>query len=108
MFLDAVDARAATAIVEHLQASTAPMAVAQLRALGDDLRHGRPATPMSGHSDESLPAAGFKLEEHLQDIEKRHLERARPRRRAGHRGSAGVGARRALGAFRHAREGREN
>jgi FAD/FMN-containing dehydrogenase len=34
MFLDAVDARAATAIVEHHQASTAPMAVAQLRALG--------------------------------------------------------------------------
>jgi FAD/FMN-containing dehydrogenase len=34
MFVDAVDRRAAEAIVEHLQASTAPLAVAQLRALG--------------------------------------------------------------------------
>jgi len=34
LFMDTVDAAAATAIVEHLQASTAPMAVAQLRALG--------------------------------------------------------------------------
>jgi FAD/FMN-containing dehydrogenase len=35
MFVDAVDRRAAEAIVEHLQASTAPLAVAQLRALGE-------------------------------------------------------------------------
>jgi FAD/FMN-containing dehydrogenase len=34
LFMDTVDAAAATAIVEHLQASTAPMAVVQLRALG--------------------------------------------------------------------------
>jgi len=34
LFMDTVDAAAAAAIVEHLQASTAPMAVAQLRALG--------------------------------------------------------------------------
>jgi hypothetical protein len=34
LFMDTVDAAAATAVVEHLQASTAPMAVAQLRALG--------------------------------------------------------------------------
>jgi FAD/FMN-containing dehydrogenase len=34
MFLDRFDGAAATAMVEHLQASTATMAVAQLRALG--------------------------------------------------------------------------
>jgi FAD/FMN-containing dehydrogenase len=34
MFADTVDRGAAEAIVEHLQASTAPMAVAQLRVLG--------------------------------------------------------------------------
>jgi FAD/FMN-containing dehydrogenase len=34
LFLDAVDGAAAATIVEHLEASTAPMAVAQLRALG--------------------------------------------------------------------------
>ena len=34
MFLDGVDLRAATAIVEHLQAATSPMAATQLRVLG--------------------------------------------------------------------------
>jgi FAD/FMN-containing dehydrogenase len=34
MFVDAVDTEAAEAVVEHLRASTAPMAVAQLRVLG--------------------------------------------------------------------------
>jgi FAD/FMN-containing dehydrogenase len=34
LYVDAVDRRTAEAIVEHLQASTAPMAVAQLRVLG--------------------------------------------------------------------------
>jgi FAD/FMN-containing dehydrogenase len=34
LFMDGVDSRAATAIVEQLQATTAPMAVAQLRVLG--------------------------------------------------------------------------
>jgi FAD/FMN-containing dehydrogenase len=34
MFLDRIDRAAAEAVVEHLQASTAPMAVAQLRVLG--------------------------------------------------------------------------
>ncbi|MGH2352909.1 MAG: FAD-binding oxidoreductase [Chloroflexota bacterium] len=34
LFVDAVDRRTAEAIVDHLQASTAPMAVAQLRVLG--------------------------------------------------------------------------
>ena len=34
LFMDGVDSRAATAIVEQLRATTAPMAVAQLRVLG--------------------------------------------------------------------------
>jgi FAD/FMN-containing dehydrogenase len=34
MFVDAVDGRAAETIVDHLRASTAPLAVAQLRVLG--------------------------------------------------------------------------
>ncbi len=34
MFVDAVDRRAAETIVDHLQASTAPRAVAQIRVLG--------------------------------------------------------------------------
>jgi FAD/FMN-containing dehydrogenase len=34
LFIDSVDSRAAQTIVEHLQASTAPLAVAQLRVLG--------------------------------------------------------------------------
>ena len=34
LFCDTVDATAAKAVIEHLQASTAPMAVAQLRVLG--------------------------------------------------------------------------
>ena len=34
MFIDAIDQRAAETIVEHLQSSTAPMRVAQLRVLG--------------------------------------------------------------------------
>jgi hypothetical protein len=34
LFVDSVDRETADAVVQHLQASTAPMAVAQLRALG--------------------------------------------------------------------------
>jgi berberine-like enzyme len=34
LFIDSVDSRAAQTIVEHLQASTAPLAVAQIRVLG--------------------------------------------------------------------------
>jgi two-component system response regulator PilR (NtrC family) len=49
----------------------------RVETLGDDLGRGRSASPSpASHSEEALPAAGFKLEEHLQDIERRHLERA--------------------------------
>jgi two-component system response regulator PilR (NtrC family) len=50
--------------------------------LGDHLRDGRPATPLVGRKrDEGvdhdvLPAAGFNLEHHLQEIERTHVERA--------------------------------
>jgi two-component system response regulator PilR (NtrC family) len=45
--------------------------------LGEHLRDGRPATSMSGkRGDEALPAAGFNLEQHLQEIERTHIERA--------------------------------
>ena len=44
--------------------------------LGDYMREGRPATPVGKGVEEPLPGAGFKLEEHLQDIERMHVERA--------------------------------
>jgi two-component system response regulator PilR (NtrC family) len=45
--------------------------------LGEHLREGRPATSISGRrGDEALPTAGFNLEQHLQEIERTHLERA--------------------------------
>jgi len=45
--------------------------------LGEHLREGRAATPLGlRRPDESLPGAGFNLEEHLQDIERSHVERA--------------------------------
>ena len=47
----------------------------QLETLGEDVRFGRPATPRNAQ-DDVVPAAGFNLEQHLQDIEKRHLDRA--------------------------------
>jgi FAD/FMN-containing dehydrogenase len=37
MFIDAVDGRTADTIIDHIQASTAPMAVAQLRVLGGQM-----------------------------------------------------------------------
>ncbi|MBA3268875.1 MAG: sigma-54-dependent Fis family transcriptional regulator [Acidobacteria bacterium] len=45
--------------------------------LGDHLRDNRPATPMGERSTgQAFPAPGFNLEEHLQDIERSHVERA--------------------------------
>jgi two-component system response regulator PilR (NtrC family) len=49
----------------------------QAATLGEHLRDGRPATPLAGKgAEEPIPSAGFKLEEHLQDVERMHLERA--------------------------------
>jgi two-component system response regulator PilR (NtrC family) len=45
--------------------------------LGDHLRDGRPVTARAVKRDDAaLPAAGFNLEQHLQEIERTHLERA--------------------------------
>ena len=51
----------------------------QLATLPDNLRSGRPATPVGGPGGIGLAAdaePGFNLERHLQDIERSHLERA--------------------------------
>jgi two-component system response regulator PilR (NtrC family) len=49
--------------------------------LGEHLRAGRPATPLSARrreaaAEEALPSSGFNLEQHLEDIERSHVERA--------------------------------
>jgi two-component system response regulator PilR (NtrC family) len=45
--------------------------------LGEHLRENRPATSMGGRApSDTLPPAGFNLGEHLQDIERVHVERA--------------------------------
>jgi two-component system response regulator PilR (NtrC family) len=45
--------------------------------LGDHMRNGRPVTSMAGRGGDGVfPAAGFNLEQHLQDIERTHIERA--------------------------------
>jgi two-component system response regulator PilR (NtrC family) len=48
----------------------------QAETLGEHLRNGRPATPLAGRREDQLPSAGFNLEQHLQDIERTHVERA--------------------------------
>jgi two-component system response regulator PilR (NtrC family) len=51
----------------------------QLETLPDHLRDGRPATPMAPSRQETsevLPDSGFSLEQHLQQIERTHVERA--------------------------------
>jgi two-component system, NtrC family, response regulator PilR len=45
--------------------------------LGEHLRENKPATPMGARAGgEVFPTAGFNLEEHLQDIERSHVEQA--------------------------------
>ena len=54
----------------------------ELSTLSDDIRAGRPATPLSAGRQSAGPVAslpeggGFSLEQHLQDVEREHLERA--------------------------------
>jgi two-component system response regulator PilR (NtrC family) len=48
----------------------------QTETLGDHLREGRPATMSHKRGEGPLPAAGFNLEQHLQEIERTHIERA--------------------------------
>jgi len=51
----------------------------QLGTLPENLRSGRPSTPVgggAGHGEAGEAGPGFNLERHLQDIERSHLERA--------------------------------
>jgi two-component system response regulator PilR (NtrC family) len=48
----------------------------QGNTLGDDLRDGRPATQRVKGGTDALPGAGFNLEQHLQEIERAHVEQA--------------------------------
>jgi two-component system response regulator PilR (NtrC family) len=49
----------------------------QPETLGENLRDGRPATPLvARRTDDSALSSGFNLEQHLQDIERTHVERA--------------------------------
>jgi hypothetical protein len=57
MFLDRVDRRVAETIVEHLQAATAPLAVAQLRALGGAMARVPDDATAFGHRQRTVMAA---------------------------------------------------
>jgi FAD/FMN-containing dehydrogenase len=57
LFMDSVDAAAAAAIVERLKASTAPMAVAQLRALGGAMARVPADATAFAHRDRRVMAA---------------------------------------------------
>jgi FAD/FMN-containing dehydrogenase len=56
MFLDGFDGAAAEAVVEHLQASTAPMAVAQLRVLGGAMARVPAGATAFAHRDRPIMA----------------------------------------------------
>jgi FAD/FMN-containing dehydrogenase len=57
LFLDTVDADAAEAVVEHLGASTAPMAVAQLRVLGGAMARVPAEATAFAHRDRRIMGA---------------------------------------------------
>jgi len=56
MFLDGFDGAAAEAVVEHLQASTAPMAVVQLRVLGGAMARVPAGATAFAHRDRPIMA----------------------------------------------------
>jgi FAD/FMN-containing dehydrogenase len=67
LFLDRVDRAAAEAVVEHLQASTAPMAVAQLRVLGGAMARVPAEATAFAHRDRRFMAAVGAVYEHAAD-----------------------------------------
>jgi FAD/FMN-containing dehydrogenase len=67
MFLDAVDHAAAEAVVQHLQASTAPMAVAQLRILGGAMARVPADATAFAHRDRRIMAGVGCVYEHAAD-----------------------------------------
>ena len=67
MFLDAFDHAAAETVVEHLQASTAPMAVAQLRVLGGAMARVPADATAFAHRDRPIMAGTGCVYEHAAD-----------------------------------------
>jgi hypothetical protein len=64
LFLGSVDLRAAEAIVHHLQAATAPLAVAQLRALGGAMKRVPAEATAFAHRQRRIMAAIGAVYEH--------------------------------------------
>jgi FAD/FMN-containing dehydrogenase len=67
MFLDGFDHAAAETVVEHLQASTAPMAVAQLRVLGGAMARVPADATAFAHRDRPIMAGVGCVYEHATD-----------------------------------------
>ena len=67
MFLDGFDRAAADTVVEHLQASTAPMAVAQLRVLGGAMARVPADATAFAHRDRPIMAGVGAVYEHAAD-----------------------------------------
>ena len=66
-FVDSVDGDAAEAVVEHLRASTAPMAVAQLRVLGGAMARVPVAATAFAHRERRVMVALGAVYEHAED-----------------------------------------
>ena len=67
MFLDGFDRAAAETVVQHLQASTAPMAVAQLRVLGGAMARVPADATAFAHRDRPIMAGVGAVYEHAAD-----------------------------------------
>jgi Berberine and berberine like len=68
LFVDAVDTGAAEAIIEHLRASTATMAVAQLRALGGAMARVPAEATAYAHRHRRIMAALGAVYERAEDV----------------------------------------
>ena len=66
-FVDSVDSDAAEAVVEHLRASTAPMAVAQLRVLGGAMARVPVAATAFAHRERRVMVALGAVYEHAEE-----------------------------------------
>jgi FAD/FMN-containing dehydrogenase len=67
LFVDSIDGDAAEAIVDHLQASTAPMAVAQLRVLGGAMARVPVEATAFAHRDRRIMVALGAVFEHAEE-----------------------------------------
>src|ERR687893_1456551 len=67
LFIDSVDSRAAETIVDHLQASTAPLAVAQLRVLGGAMARGPAEATAFAHRKRRIMVALGAVYEHREE-----------------------------------------